>query len=454
MSAITALPTAPSRSMSSSEFVDAADAWLAALDQWTTEVNAVASAVNITKWISGTTYALGDVAWSPIDFQAYRRKIAGAGTTDPSADTTNWQRTEFSATSAQSQSATAFTTAGTAPNFTLTPTPALTALLANQRFRVKFNAAGTTGSNTLAVSGLAAKSVKQYDSTGVKTSGIVALNQLADLEYDGTDFVILDPLPPAPQSDKIQPITASVASSAMTLTINPTTLDFRSATLGSGAVSTAAIAAAISTVISSGSTGGTVNGQMSRIAVLAIYNGGTPEVAWCNVSGGLNLDETTLISTTAEGGAGAADSANVIYSTTARSNQPFRVLGYVESTQATAGTWATAPSTIQGMGGQAMVGMGTVGWGQTWQAVTRTSGTTYYNTTGKPIVVKADITGPTGASIQTAITINGVSVGALAQAYTASGGTYITTGNIIIPPGASYVLTDSNITTRNTFEVR
>jgi hypothetical protein len=101
-------------------------------------------------------------------------------------------------------------------------------------------------------------------------------------------------------------------------------------------------------VVSSGSTLGTVSAQQSRIVVLALDNAGTIELAVVNISGGNNLDETTLISTTAEGGAGAADSANVIYSTTARTSLPFRVVGYIESTQATAGTWATAPSTIQG----------------------------------------------------------------------------------------------------------
>lgn len=41
-------------------------------------------------WVSGTSYALGASVISPIDVMAYRRKIAGAGTTDPSADATNW----------------------------------------------------------------------------------------------------------------------------------------------------------------------------------------------------------------------------------------------------------------------------------------------------------------------------------------------------------------------------
>lgn len=42
------------------------------------------------KWVSGSEYAEGEVAWSPIDYLAYRRKVPGAGTTDPSDDAVNW----------------------------------------------------------------------------------------------------------------------------------------------------------------------------------------------------------------------------------------------------------------------------------------------------------------------------------------------------------------------------
>lgn len=62
------------------------------------ETNAAASAAaaavaaSAPAWVSGTTYAIGNCAFSPVDYQTYRRKTAGAGTTDPSADSTNWQR--------------------------------------------------------------------------------------------------------------------------------------------------------------------------------------------------------------------------------------------------------------------------------------------------------------------------------------------------------------------------
>ncbi|WP_200906588.1 hypothetical protein, partial [Gulbenkiania mobilis] len=86
--------------------------------------------------------------------------------------------------------------AGVAPNFTLAPSPALAVYAAGQRFRVKFSAA-VSGSATLNVSGLGAKSIKQYDSAGNKVAPVIVANQLADVEYDGVDWVILDPLPAA-----------------------------------------------------------------------------------------------------------------------------------------------------------------------------------------------------------------------------------------------------------------
>lgn len=55
-------------------------------------------AAGAAKWVSGTTYAEGDVRWSPLNYLSYRRKVAGAGTTDPANDETNWARitTDFS----------------------------------------------------------------------------------------------------------------------------------------------------------------------------------------------------------------------------------------------------------------------------------------------------------------------------------------------------------------------
>jgi len=282
-------------------------------------------------------------------------KLTGLGAATTNGDAVRYEQAALQ-TGEQVQLYTAFTTGGSSTAYTLTPSPATTANVTNQRFRVKFNAA-SGATPTLAVSGQTAKNLKYYDSTGTKqaiTSTQVPINWISDVEYDGTDWVVLNVPPVSASVVQIQPISASVGSNALTISASALSLDFRSTTLGSGTVTTVAGTPA-SLVISSGSTLGTVSAKQSRLAVLALNNAGTIELAVVNLTGGVDLTETGVISTAAEGGAGAADSANVIYSTTARTNVAYRVIGYIESTQATAGTWATAPSTIQGVGGQAKV---------------------------------------------------------------------------------------------------
>lgn len=52
---------------------------------------AAAAGAGTSLWVSGTTYtAITSIVVSPIDYRSYRRTITGAGTTDPSADATNW----------------------------------------------------------------------------------------------------------------------------------------------------------------------------------------------------------------------------------------------------------------------------------------------------------------------------------------------------------------------------
>lgn len=292
---------------------------------------------------------------------------------------------------------------------------------------------GSTAPNTGAFTTLAATTgtITTVNSTtgNITTVNAATVTATGTITAETLTFEGGGSLTKVPES-AIKPITASVAANALTVTLNATTLDFRSATLTSGTVVSRVISSPVSVVVSSGSTLGTVSAVQSRIVVLALDNAGTVELAVVNISGGNDLTETGLISTTAEGGAGAADSASTVYSTTARTNLAYRVVGYIESTQATAGTWATTPSTIQGCGGQALTAMSSLGYGQTWQTVTRTSGTTYYNTTGKPIYLFVTLTTNASASV----TINGV----VNNVGTATVGTSSSAG-FVIPPGVSYL---------------
>jgi hypothetical protein len=86
------------------------------------------------------------------------------------------------------------TTAGTSPTYTGIVSPALTAYAAGQRFRVKFHASANVAA-TLNLHSFGAKALKQYSASGSKVDAVIAANQLVDVEYDGTDFVLLDSLP-------------------------------------------------------------------------------------------------------------------------------------------------------------------------------------------------------------------------------------------------------------------
>lgn len=147
-------------------------------------------------------------------------------------------------------------------------------------------------------------------------------------------------------------LTATVAANALTLGSSVGYLDFRSATLASGAISTIRAAPA-NIVVPSTATLGTVDARRNRLIVGVMNVAGVAELLVMNAILGNYLDESQLITTTILDA--ASDSAEVPYSATARIAMPFRILGYTESTQATAGLWATAPTLIQGLGAGAEI---------------------------------------------------------------------------------------------------
>ena len=209
-------------------------------------------------------------------------------------------------------------------------------------------------------------------------------------------------------------LTASVALNALTIAIktkagtdpsatDPVLVTFRNAAAATGDYEVLSLTAATSFVISSGSTLGTTSATLARLWIVGFNDGGTFRL------GAINLGTTTteigddvISSSTAEGGAGAADSASVFYTGTAVSSKPMRVLGYTESTQATAGTWATAPSKVQMV--QSVVSASTKQATINASAVTpTTSGTS------------KDITGIPSWATRVTLTISGVSTNGTSQ---------------------------------------
>lgn len=286
-----------------------------------------------------------------------------------------------------------------------------------------------TGPSTANFQGLGVKSLKYPGGIDPLAGDIFGRIYLIYDATNGWMEIQRKALGPPPQ---IRAVSASVGSNALTATLQPCVVDFRAASLGSGSVTTFSVTTAINVVAPSGATLGTTSAVQSRIMILAIQGPANVELALINLSGGVNLDETTLINTTAI--TSGSNLANVAYSTTARSGVPFRVVGYIESTQATAGTWSTVPSTVQGAGGQAMAALSSLGYSQTWQTVTgsRTLGTNFTNTTGKPIYIAVAATSTASAGV--ALTVNGIVLVGAGQG-TASLSLAV---SAIIPPGAVY----------------
>lgn len=159
-------------------------------------------------------------------------------------------------------------------------------------------------------------------------------------------------------------LAVSAAGSALTIALkdaagsdpsagSPVVINFRSATGTTGTPTTISVSAATSLVISSGSTLGVTSSTAFRLWVVGFNDGGTFRLGVINcasVTGSPGtaariypLNEWQVASSTAEGGAGGADSAGVFYTGTAVTSKAYRILGFIEwdDTGITAGTWTT-----------------------------------------------------------------------------------------------------------------
>lgn len=111
------------------------------------------------------------------------------------------------------------TVAGTANAITLTPTTAIAAYAAGQRFRFIVGSDNTSGTVTVAVSGLLTKNIKKVIGKTVVAlaPGDLPAGSLADIEYDGTQFELMSARPYSQGAD---------IASATTLDLTGSTGDY------------------------------------------------------------------------------------------------------------------------------------------------------------------------------------------------------------------------------------
>jgi hypothetical protein len=168
-------------------------------------------------------------------------------------------------------------------------------------------------------------------------------------------------------------LSLTVGSSALTIALkdrdgsdpsaaSPVSAGMRNVTAATGDFAALNVSAASSLVVSSGSTLGTRSSVPFRLWIVLFNDGGTLRLGVINcvtsaagagagsdVSAIYPLAAWGIASSTAEGGAGAADSAQTFYTGSAVSSKAFIVLGYAtwESGLGTAGTWSAGPTRVQ-----------------------------------------------------------------------------------------------------------
>lgn len=174
-------------------------------------------------------------------------------------------------------------------------------------------------------------------------------------------------------SDYIDPLalqnvglSVSVSGSAITIALkqqdgstDPSTgtakcnIAFASATATTGSTTMRSVTSALSMTVSNGSSLGFASTSATqRVWVGAIDNAGTVVLCcWTSLSG-TNLRryvDGEIISSTAEGGAGGADTAQTIYSTAAQTSKALRILGYFEIQAAGSYAWTNSPTVVRVM---------------------------------------------------------------------------------------------------------
>lgn len=149
-------------------------------------------------------------------------------------------------------------------------------------------------------------------------------------------------------------IEPTVASNVLTIALktdsgadpsaaSPVFVAFRDPSLTSGQYSGLKIIAALTLTVPNTATLGTANGVLARLYVGIFNDAGTPRLSVWNPLSGVNLlavqdnqiASAVLLDT-------AADNAQVIYAGATVTSKAHRVIGAIEISEATAGTWATA----------------------------------------------------------------------------------------------------------------
>lgn len=222
-------------------------------------------------------------------------------------------------------------------------------------------------------------------------------------------------------------ITATAASGILTFTLAANQIV--TTQNGNGGLVSTSISSPLSIAVPALASTSSVTAVQTQLdfAYLAADN----SIGVINTSGGSLLDESNTYTPTVI--SNSSTSNTVMYSASGTTASHYKIVGSVGATW-TSGTGWTITGTKQSASGASygISGMAGLGYGQTWQNVagSRLVGTTYYNTTGRPIMVSINTYGAGGAGT---LVINGVTV----CNYAGTVGVTVPF-TAIVPQGASY----------------
>jgi hypothetical protein len=209
--------------------------------------------------------------------------------------------------------------------------------------------------------------------TGLQCATIAAGGTVTSVTCDGLTFTTSGTCPPRAGIANCT-LASSVASNNLTVAIkdnagndpsatSPCAVWFRNATVATGTTILRTVTAASSITVNAGSTFGVANSATFCLAAAScpfklwavfVDTGSTVVVGLVDLTslnGTKPLDESNVITTTACSACASATTLGTVYTTAAQTNRPFVLGGFLEwgSGLATAGTYASGPTTIQVM---------------------------------------------------------------------------------------------------------
>lgn len=331
--------------------------------------------------------------------------------------------------------------------------------------------ADNTSSVTIVVNGVGSPvALFQKNNSGLTalSGGELRSGQWASIAYDGTEWVLDDPLGKYTHASTLAnsalafgmnvnlQINATVSTNALTIALKtaagvdptattPILIPFRDVTIANGDPVVVPVTAALSFTIGSTNTMGCVSAQMCRLWIVGINNGGTVALCAFNALSGTNvapINEAAL--QTSQSGTSGGNSAQLYYCSTASvTAKAIKILGYVEILESVAGTWASGPTYTQ-LFGPGIKKPGDIIQGPisaiTTTAITTQSTATFVTTgstqsispTSSANVIKVEISGSTilGVGVQGAFEIRrGASTAASFRSTAANG----TSSNLDFP---------------------